>query len=609
MDAKRTLKAIVPWVVVLQLVALIVSPPLLLAAMPVQQADNPNPPAAPVKLIFVHHSTGGNWLADPNSDQPYGGLGIALRDNNYFASATNYGWGPDSVGDRTDIINWPEWFTGPQSDTYLDALYKESGQNIGDFGHWSRMASDPGGENEVILFKSCFPNSDLYGHPDDPPAAAPNDQFTVSNAKAVYNALLSTFEARQDKLFIVITAPPMGQGEYASEDQSPAERSANARAFNNWLMNDWLSGYPYNNVAVFDYYNVLTSNGSPNRLDEPGTIGEPNDVDREDGNHHRWWNGRVQHVQTVDNNYSAYPTDSSWDSHPTTAGHQKATAEFVPLLNAWYHRWQSGEAPPRPTPTATPPPAPTATVEQGEEPTQTSRPAEGGILADFEGDVQAWEGGAEEGSMMTCAPDEERAHTGSAALRVAFDIQRNGWGDCGQHFFQDWSSGSGLALWIRSEEQEQTVTLVVFSGPEEGPTPFEAALRFTPEWTQVVLPWTAFERAQWADESGLQEVDAARMTGYGLNVVAEEGARKGTLWIDDVALVSKEGIPPAQATPKPTETLRPTETPQQETTPSSTSVPEGVEEGASGGGFCPFSAVLPPTGAVAYMWSRKKRRR
>ena len=29
-------------------------------------ADDPSPPIAPVKLIFVHHSTGGNWLADPN---------------------------------------------------------------------------------------------------------------------------------------------------------------------------------------------------------------------------------------------------------------------------------------------------------------------------------------------------------------------------------------------------------------------------------------------------------------------------------------------------------------------------------------------------------------
>ena len=631
MDAKRTLKASARLVIATQVIALIFASPLLLAAMPVQQADNPNPPAAPVKLIFVHHSTGGNWLADPNSDQPYGGLGLVLRDNIYYVSATNYGWGPDSIGDRTDILNWPEWFTGPQSDTYLNALYAESGQNVGDFGHWSRLGSDPGGENEVILFKSCFPNSDLYGHPDDPPAAAPNDQFTVSNAKAIYNQLLTAFETRQDKLFIIITAPPMGQGEYASEDQTPAERAANARAFNNWLVNDWLAGYPYHNVAVFDYYNVLTSNGSDNRLDDSGTIDEPNDAGRQDGNHHRWWNGSVQHVQTVDINYSAYPTDSSWDSHPTTAGHQKATAEFVPLLNVWYHRWQSGEAPPRPTPTptteqgaaptATPPPEPTATTEQAEQPTRESPPAEAGIIADFERDVQAWESGAEEGSTMACAPDGERTHGGSAALRVDFDIQLHGWGDCGQHAVQDWSGGSGLSLWIRSEEKEQTVTLVIFSGGEEGPTPFEAQLQFTPEWTEVVLPWAAFERAQWADESGLQEVDPARMTGYGLNIVAEEGVRKGTLWIDDVVLFSGEVVSPTQAPPEGTAVPEHTATPRPagpqartatpepaEARPTSTPLPEGSEEGATGGGFCPFSAVLLPLGAATFVWSRRQRK-
>jgi hypothetical protein len=47
-------------------------------------ADNPNPPTATVKLIFIHHSCGENWLADDN-----GGLGTALRDNNYFVSDTN----------------------------------------------------------------------------------------------------------------------------------------------------------------------------------------------------------------------------------------------------------------------------------------------------------------------------------------------------------------------------------------------------------------------------------------------------------------------------------------------------------------------------------------
>lgn len=142
-------------------------------------ADNPNPPASPVKLIFIHHSTGENWLADGD-----GGLGLALRDNNYFVSDTNYGWGPDNIGDNTDI------------------------------GHY-------------------------------------------------------------------------------------------------WLVNDWLDGYEHNNVAVFDFYNVLTSNGG-NR--------NSNDLGWESGNHHHWWNRAVQYLQTVSNNYSAYRGGSGGGSHPTAPG-------------------------------------------------------------------------------------------------------------------------------------------------------------------------------------------------------------------------------------------------------------------------------------------------
>ncbi len=296
-------------------------------------ADDTNPPQQPVRLIFIHHSCGGNWLADPSPDYPSGGLGAALKNNNYFVSATNYGWGPHSIGDRTDIPNWPEWFTGPNRNEILTALYNESGQNIGEFGAWSRLATNPGGENQIIMFKSCYPNSDLYGQPNDAAYDEPNDwEFSVANAKAVYNKILTYFATRQDKLFIVITAPPMLSSEYAPGIPSPSKRAANARAFNTWLVENWLSNYPYKNVAVFNYYNVLTSNGGSPYI---------HDANVDTGNHHRWWKGAIQHVQPFQFNFAAYP---SGDSHPTSAGHQKATIEFVPLLNIFYNRWRASLA-------------------------------------------------------------------------------------------------------------------------------------------------------------------------------------------------------------------------------------------------------------------------
>jgi hypothetical protein len=299
--------------------ALLVAPaPVRASEMQRTSADNPAPPAAPVRLVFIHHSTGGNWLAD--------GLGSALKDNNYYVSATNYGWGPGGIGDRTDIPNWPEWFTGANSASIMAALYAENAQNLGGYGSWPRLSPAPAGENKIIMFKSCFPNSNLNGNPDDAALEQPDGSYSVANAKAVYNDILTYFAARQDKLFVVITAPPL-----RSVDTNPAQ-AANARAFNNWLVdkqNGWLKNYAHANVAVFDLYNVLTSNGgNANTSDASATT----------GNHHRWYNAAVQHLQTLNSNTLAYP---SGDSHPSTAGNQKAAAEFVTLLNVFYQRWQA----------------------------------------------------------------------------------------------------------------------------------------------------------------------------------------------------------------------------------------------------------------------------
>ncbi|MBN2499270.1 MAG: hypothetical protein JXB38_00805 [Anaerolineales bacterium] len=346
-------------------------------------SDDPSPPTSPLRLIFVHHSTGGNWLADIGEHEDAGGLGRTLMDNNYYVSATNYGWtvSGDDIGSRTDIGHWWEWFNGPTRDAIMAALYVEDGQNIGGYGWWPRLDPAPAGENRVIVFKSCYPNAHLGGTPNDPPTSGNNplrgqdawsEHMTVGNAKGIYVDLLGYFEDHQDKLFIVVTAPPLLEDDGA-QPTDPLH-AANARAFNNWLVNDWLDGYPHNNVAVFDFYNVLTSNGG-----DPYT----NDAEEETGNHHRWWNGAIQHIQTVSNNFSAYATDG--DSHPTGAGGVKASAEFVLWLNVIVNRWLGTESTATPTatttssiatrtPTTTSTPTRTPTTAGTRTPTPTSTP-------------------------------------------------------------------------------------------------------------------------------------------------------------------------------------------------------------------------------------------
>ncbi len=80
----------------------------------------------------------------------------------------------------------------------------------------------------------------------------------MGSAKRIYNQLLQYFITRPDKLFVVITAPPLQENSHAD----------NARAFNRWLVQDWLreNDYPHENVAVWDYYNVLTDPDNHHRL-------------------------------------------------------------------------------------------------------------------------------------------------------------------------------------------------------------------------------------------------------------------------------------------------------------------------------------------------------
>lgn len=547
--------------------------PIARAAKPAPPDDS-TPPGETVKLIFIHHSTGGNWLSDPNNDQPYGGLGRALMENNYFVSATNYGWGPDGIGDRTDIPNWPEWFTGPNSAAYLDALYNENGQNVGDFGNWPRLPSDPGGENQIVMFKSCFPNSDLYGDPDDPPYPEPNgDEYSVGNAKAVYNALLPYFESRQDKLFIVVTAPPL------MREETAPDRAANARAFNNWLVNDWLRDYAYPNVAVFDYYHVLTA----------------------PDNHHQWNGDGVEHVQATDNNFSAYP---SGDSHPSTAGHQKATAEFVPLLNVYYNRWQSSDLAPPPdasTPVPTKPEEPAETPpetaddptpETADEPPASEPPTGTGVVEDFESGGY-WEPSSEAGSTIECSLDNGDSHDGVTSLQIRYDIAEGGWGDCGRYFEDgpyNWDGGTGVTFWLRADNAPEWATLMLFSGPADSPSPFETDVEITTgAWTQVVIPWADFALAEWAGESDLSSIEATSVTGYGFSL----GPGQGSLWIDSVALIDDETPPPS--------------TPEPEVVDPAPAEPEEPEEPVeeSGGGLCPSAALPLSLGVSVVLWGRK----
>ena len=227
-----------------------------------------------VNLIFIHHSVGENWLND--------GLAEMLNANKIHVADTYYGW--SDMGDYTDTKDWPKWFNDDVMPSVYSKLDTETASN----------SIAPGnGENTIIMFKSCFPNSDVGKSIDD--------------EKAIYDSLLAYFAQHPDKLFILITPPPMQNISHPDKTRELA----------NYLVdkNGWLKDYSLNNVYVFDLYNVLTA----------------------PENHHWLIGGKEEHIVASDNNTLYY--DSGGDDHPNTAGNIKATEEFVPLLLYWYDQF------------------------------------------------------------------------------------------------------------------------------------------------------------------------------------------------------------------------------------------------------------------------------
>ncbi len=260
-------------------------------------------------IVFIHHSCGENWLN--------GGLRSALLSQDYIDEVNDIYYGedvapdagrPDSLGeipgDNTNMNHWIRWFND-----YLTG--------IGNF-----ECAD--GRNAIVMFKSCYPISNI-----DSVGSLPGNPFddwqTLTNYKSVfrnyedangtylqdgvaYRSLEQIFALNPDTLFIAVTAPPRNYGPSDETNNAEAQR---AREFNNWLKNDWFSSYQsahpgLNNVAVFDWFDVLAY---------PGDHAEhPNRLKKEYGGN----NG---------------------DSHPNALANQESATIFAAFLDGIYETW------------------------------------------------------------------------------------------------------------------------------------------------------------------------------------------------------------------------------------------------------------------------------
>ncbi|NUP04791.1 MAG: hypothetical protein HOW73_01890 [Polyangiaceae bacterium] len=260
-------------------------------------------PARPLNVLFIHHSCGGQLLAAEGAEKganciydshPSGGsLRDKLTAQGYTIHEASYG---SDIGEDTDMFDWVGKF-GTKMDKILSL--KKQDELL------------PAGEkNQIVVFKSCFPNNQFVGEGAVPGDAA-GPQLTVENAKASLNALLPLFEKQPNTLFVYVTAPPVAPKpeplrlyrvlarllKGRSEPEWTAKQASWARSFNSWVVSTdgWLKGYEKKNVVVFDYYDVLTGHGK--------------------------------------SNLSVYATGNDDDSHPSAEGNSLAADAFVPFIN------------------------------------------------------------------------------------------------------------------------------------------------------------------------------------------------------------------------------------------------------------------------------------
>jgi hypothetical protein len=364
---------------------------------------------------------------------------------------------------------------------------------------------------DVIAVKSCFPTSNI------------GSDEQLAEFQSYYLSMRARMDGYPERLFVIVTQPPQVPG------ASDSEEATRARALADGLASDeFLAGHP--NVVTFDFFGYLA--------------GDDNFLRPE------------------------YRVDDT-DAHPNEVANQTIGPLFVDFIDqAIQGYFGSG---PRPEPAATVLPE----ERPGGEPPAVALLPVAGMIDDFESGAENWYPDIGEGATVECGADAGAAHGGTSSLRLDYTIPPGSWAGCGRHFDspQDWSGGSGLSLWQRSERPGQWVTLALFAGSAESPTPFEVGFETTGEWAQYAFSWTDFARAAWADPGGLEELDPARVTGLGFSIGADEGRVESTLWLDDIAAITDEEQPSQ---------LAPPEQPA-----------EGQEEGAPGGGFCSGAAALP----------------
>lgn len=180
-------------------------------------------------IIFLHHSTGRSLIEEGQVRPLLADLGYQFWDHDFNHLGLTR---PDGTKTGAHYRIPGMWGRGDTDVAGLAALFSQPVTEPPDTA-FGRLL-----QHEVIIVKSCYPNS-----------AVKNDAM-LARFKTNYLQMRDAMDAHPDRLFIIMTSPPLHP---LATDDATAQR---ARAVADWLQSpDYLAGHA--NVFVFDLFDLL----------------------------------------------------------------------------------------------------------------------------------------------------------------------------------------------------------------------------------------------------------------------------------------------------------------------------------------------------------------
>lgn len=227
---------------------------LAVALLPILAAAEPSPHPS---VLFLHHSCGRNLVRQGAVRELLTRAGVAFWDHDYNREGSAL---TDPQGQPAGCYWIPD--NNLWADGYAALFAMHGGPADSPF---ARITAN----HDVILFKSCYPASDILADDDAKDRADPASK-SLANYRRHYLAIRDTVDKMPNRTFVIVTQPPL------HPRATTPENATRARAFAEWIGSDeYLGNRP--NLFVFDFFDLLADprthvlreeyHNSPNRDD------------------------------------------------------------------------------------------------------------------------------------------------------------------------------------------------------------------------------------------------------------------------------------------------------------------------------------------------------